>query len=201
MQGACAFPREVTDSSRCGTRHIERDAEVTSNSVAFSASSMSAVAIASLSPRLVASSQPERINLAVTSGATSKLTTTTPCRLLSRHRRVRSAPEDNSTGRIEISRIASAYALLTPAGLPDWPGFHMRARIAGCSPGCGLMDCQNMRENSGNRLLMDTVRERARCAGMCSCLRPAFPRRGASRMCLAAAGKFGRDRNPDRRAR
>jgi hypothetical protein len=38
--------------------------------------------------------------------------------------------------------------------LPDWPGFHMRARIAGCSPGCGLMDCQNKRENSRNRLLI-----------------------------------------------
>ena len=96
MQGPCAFPGEATDSSRFETRHIERDAGVTSNSVAFSASSMSAVAIASLSPRLVASSQPRWTNLPVTSGATSKLTTTTPCCLLSRHRRVRSAPRDSS---------------------------------------------------------------------------------------------------------
>src|SRR5260370_22572979 len=155
MQGPCAFPGEATDSSRFETRHIERDAGVTSNSVAFSASSTSALAIASLSSRLFGSSQPKRINLPVTSGATSKLTTTTPCCLLSRHRRVRSAPRDSSLDRIDISRIASAYALLTPAGLPDWPGFHMRARIAGCSPGCGLKDCQNKRENAGNLLLIE----------------------------------------------
>src|ERR1700720_3951494 len=66
--------------------------------------------------------------------------------------RVRSAPRDSSLARIDISRIASAYALLTPAGLPDWPGFHMRARIAGRSPGWGVRDCQNKRENAGNRL-------------------------------------------------
>src|SRR5260370_42065180 len=159
MQGPRALPREVTDRSRFGsaeTRHIERDAGVTSNSVALPASSISAVAIASLSPRLVASSQPRRINSAVISGATSKLTTTRPCCLLWRHRRVRSAPRDSSLAGIHISRIASAYALLTPAGLPDWPGFHMRARIAGCSPGCGLMDCQNKRENAGNLLLIES---------------------------------------------
>jgi hypothetical protein len=51
MQGRRAFPREATDSSRFETRHIERDAGVTSNSVAFPATSMSAAAIASLSPR------------------------------------------------------------------------------------------------------------------------------------------------------
>src|SRR5437899_3102681 len=113
------------------TRHIERDAGVISNSVAFSASSMNAVAIASLSSRLVASSQPRWTNLPVTSGATSKLTTTRPCCLLWRHRRVRSAPRDSSLARIDISRIASAYALLTPEGLPDWPGFHMRGLILG----------------------------------------------------------------------
>src|SRR5712675_183488 len=156
MQGPCAFPGEATDSSRFETRHIERDAGVTSNSVAFSASSTNAVAIASLSPRLVASSQPRWTSLPVTSDATSKLTTTRPCCLLWRHRRVRSAPRDSSLDRIDISRIASAYALLTPAGLPDWPGFHMRARIAGCSPGCGLMDCQNKRENAGNRLIIES---------------------------------------------
>src|SRR6266404_8753431 len=156
MQGPCAFPGEATDSSRFETRHIERDDGFISNSATFSASSMNAVAIASLSPRLFGSSQPRWTNLPVTSGATSKLTTTTPCCLLPRHRRVRSAPGDNSTGRIDISRIASAYALLTPAGLPDWPGFHMRARIAGCSPGCGLMDCQNKRENAGNLLLIES---------------------------------------------
>jgi hypothetical protein len=69
---------------------------------------------------------------------------------------VRSAPRDSSLARIDISRIASAYALLTPEGLPDSPGFHMRARIAGCSPGCGLMDSQNMRENMENLLLIES---------------------------------------------
>jgi transposase-like protein len=44
MQGPRALLREATDSSRCETRHIERDAGVTSNSVDFSASSISAVA-------------------------------------------------------------------------------------------------------------------------------------------------------------
>jgi hypothetical protein len=124
----------VTDRSRfgsAGTRHIERDAGVISNSVALSASSINTAAIASLSPRLVASSQPRRINFAVMSGATSKRTTVTPCRLFWRHRRVRSAPRDSSLDRIDISCIASRYARLTPAGLPDWPGFHMRVRIAG----------------------------------------------------------------------
>src|SRR6266446_9861578 len=64
--------------------------------------------------------------------------------------------KDSSLARIDISRTASAYALLTPAGLPDSPGFHMRARIAGSSPGCGLMDCQNKRENAGNLLLIES---------------------------------------------
>ena len=98
-----------------GTRHIERDAGVTSNSVAFPASSLSAVAIASLSPRLVASSQPRRTNLPVTSGATSTLTTTTPCCLFWRHRRVRSAPGDNSTGCIASPSVPAACSR---AGFP-----------------------------------------------------------------------------------
>ena len=151
----------VSDRSRfgsAGTRHIERDAGVISNSVALLASSMSAVAIASLSPRRDASSQPRRINFAVMSGATSTRTTETPCCLFWRHRRVRSAPRDSLLDRTDISRIASAYALLTPAGLPDWPGLHMPARIAGCSPGCNFTDRQNSRENSGNLLLVKRER-------------------------------------------
>jgi hypothetical protein len=81
---------------------------------------------------------------------------------------VRSAPRDSSLARIEISRIASAYALLTPAGLPDSPGFHMRARIAGCSPGCGLMDCQNKRENgeSSTHRLSENVQRPETSAGI-----------------------------------
>ena len=64
MQGPCAFPGEATDSSRFETRHIERDAGVTSHSVALPVTSISAVAIASLSSRLFGSSQPKRIKFA-----------------------------------------------------------------------------------------------------------------------------------------
>jgi hypothetical protein len=61
----------------------------------------------------------------------------------------------------DLSRIASAYALLTPDGLPDWPGFHMRSRIAECTCSRRFQrtDCQNRRENSGN--LLTTQRHEA----------------------------------------
>ena len=34
---------------------------------------------------------------------------------------------------VDPSPIASRYAAPTPAGLPDWPGFHTRSRMSGCS--------------------------------------------------------------------
>jgi hypothetical protein len=161
MQGPCAFPGEATDSSRFETRHIERDAGVTSNSVAFSASSTNAVAIASLSLRLVGI-EPAKVDQ-LRSRQAQRRSSRPPGRAASSGaiaacaRRQGTAPWPASTFPASLPRMPCLRR-----GLPDSPGFHMRARIAGCSPGCGLMDCQNKRENSRNRLLIGCPRT---CSG------------------------------------